>query len=116
MAYAEPKKDEKVYQFAYVNSAGILVLVPGKMTYSEAIMALDGTAGVNAWTTETLDDLKSNYKVFGIYTEKQEHALALAAKFGQYLPAEVHGNGQYGHYHDKWHIYHVWFGEMFIYP
>lgn len=50
------------------------------------------------------------------YTEDQSHARMLAIIFGagKYSP-EVHGNGQYGHYHDSTHSFHIWFGAPIIY-
>ena len=52
---------------------------------------------------------------WGIYTHKQVHAKALAISIGIITPPEVHGSGMYGHYNDKKHSFHIWFGGMMNY-
>jgi hypothetical protein len=54
---------------------------------------------------------------WGIYTNNQGYALALAVAFGalQSEAPQVHGNGYYGHYHDGRHKFHIWYGGKIWY-
>ena len=52
---------------------------------------------------------------WGIYTKTKSAAKALASTFKWSGAPEVHGSGKYGHYHDKTHSFHVWFGKPQIY-
>ena len=53
--------------------------------------------------------------VWGIYAYTQEAAKALAYIFGGTSAPEVHGSGCYGHYNDKNHVFHVWYGGKITY-
>lgn len=55
------------------------------------------------------------YSTWGIYTHYQIHAKALAVSIGVTTPPEVHGSGKYGHYNDKAHSLHIWFGGILNY-
>jgi hypothetical protein len=45
-----------------------------------------------------------------MYTTNQAYACALATMLGCTSKPEVQGPGYYGHYHDKNHIIHIWYG------
>ncbi len=78
------------------------------MTYSEALVALSCSAAANS--------LMKNHKGYwGIYTNNQAYAKALAVTFGGTAKPEVHGDGYYAHYHDANHRFHVWYGGKIRY-
>lgn len=58
--------------------------------------------------------LKSLGYAVGMYTHDQKDAAALATIFNYGSP-EVHSSGQYGHYNDTNHYFHIWFGGMLQY-
>ena len=104
----EPPSYEKVYRMAYLTNKGELKTDYKKMTYLEAVAYLS--------LSSTIDLNNQKYgKTWGVYTNKQSYAKALAVAFGCYKKPEVHGNGFYGHYHDKDHRYHIWFGGKILY-
>ncbi len=98
-----PPKKERVYQLAYANNKGEIIRLPGKMTYDEAFLALGGSAAVNSL-------MKDHKGYWGIYTNDQAYAKALAVVFGGTNKPEVHGDGYYAHYHDASHKFHVCYG------
>ena len=62
------------------------------------------------------DSMYNKYgKVWGIYTQNQAHAKALANAFDCNKKPEVHGDGDYGHYHDGEHLFHIWYGGKISY-
>ena len=98
-----PRRGDYVYQLAYVNSIGSLIRLGQKMTYEQALIALNASAIVNY--------LKQNHRhLWGIYTYSQAYAKRLAYAVGLGGGPEVHTAGYYGHYHDSTHEYHIWFG------
>jgi len=109
-----PSTNDKVYQFAYVNKlTGSLVRMPFRMNYAEAVTAV-GATGVANSVASTLNS--DHPGLWGVYTNDQAYAKALAASFGGFIsPPEVHGSGFYGHYHDFLHRFHVWFGGQLSY-
>ncbi len=131
-----PKFKAKVYQVAYLSSFGALIRMPGKLTFSEALIALGvtGAANVTLNSRFTYDKGRSSEaqreaqrqpniddsKDWGVYTHSQAYAKALAVVLGwnenpdsmHGLP-EAHGHGRlgyYGHYHDFTHSMHIWYG------
>ena len=46
----------------------------------------------------------------GVYADKKYAAKALAFVLKADSAPEVHGRGYYGHYHDKNHLIHIWYG------
>lgn len=50
-------------------------------------------------------------KLWGIYADTQPAAKALAVATGSYKAPEVHKHGHYGHYHDRKHLIHIWYGN-----
>lgn len=103
-----PPTRSRVYQLAYANSKGEIIRLPGKMTYNEAVAALYGSAKVNSL-------MKEHKGYWGIYTNNQANAKALAVAFGGKGRPEVHGSGYYAHYHDAQHRFHVWYGGKIRY-
>ena len=101
-----PNNDEYVYRPAYVDkSTGVLVTTGPAMNFRNAKATLELDRGLNA--------IVNNQKIMGIYTSSQEHAKALALATGANKNAlsEVHNNGYYGHYYDKFHRVHIWYGD-----
>ena len=108
----------KVFKLAYVKGKK-LFKVGKALTFVEALTIL----GVK----KAACSLKRRYKVsakrpkscktkdWGMYTSNQSYACALATMLGCASWPEVHGSGYYGHYHDKNHIIHVWFGSPIKY-
>ncbi len=77
------------------------------MTYATALVTLNGQKIYNK--------MNKHKSFWGIYTNKQSHARALAVAVGATKPPEVHGSGMYGHYHDKKHKVHIWYGGKKFY-
>lgn len=48
--------------------------------------------------------------LWGIYADKKSAAKALAFVLKSDSKPEVHGRECYGHYHDKNHLIHIWYG------
>ena len=48
--------------------------------------------------------------------DKKYAAKALAFVLGANSKPEVHGKENYGHYHDKKHLIHIWYGDPVIKP
>lgn len=90
-------------------SANLLVMIPGMMSYMEALTFLGATSSIA--------DMDRTYgkNNWDIYTKERTDAKALAIAVGATKAAEVHGDGYYGHYHDKNHKYHIFFGEPISY-
>ncbi|MBQ2694677.1 MAG: RHS repeat-associated core domain-containing protein [Clostridia bacterium] len=115
----------KDYQLAYVGADGVLVKTGSKMTFTEALVALGVTGATNSLSERykfkikkasgAVRSLESDGKDWGIYTDSQYSAKALAMVFGSNDPPEVHGSGYYGHYHDSTHSFHIWYGEPLYY-
>ena len=126
---ADVKVKEQVgehYYLAYVGEYGGMIKVGDKMTYAEALVML-GVSGVanntikvvqydkgsSSFAQRALEHLGSGH--WGIYSDSQVAAKALAVTFGYTSPPEVHGSGMYGHYHDSTHTFHIWFGGVLTY-
>ena len=54
--------------------------------------------------------------LLGIHADKKYAAKALAFVLKANSKPEVHGKENYGHYHDKNHLIHIWYGEPVIKP
>lgn len=52
---------------------------------------------------------------WGIYADSQGEAKALAVVLKCRKEPEVHDSGYYGHYHDKNHKIHIWYGQIIYY-
>lgn len=111
---------EKVYQMAYVDECGVLKKHHYKMDYFEALASLNCLSAINnlrrpkRYVRGTETDVKNYAKSthYGIYTFSQRHARYLAESIGIGGAPEVHKSGQYGHYHDHTHTFHIWFGGI----
>ena len=121
----------RVYYMAYVNKSGELIKVGNAMNFVEAIASLGISGATNTLNVvykypgysithnvvKNRKDYNSQGNVWGIYTNSQASAKALAVVFGCTGKPEVEGSGMYGHYHnggDK-HIFHIWFGGKITY-
>ena len=113
----------KVYQVAYVNEKGSLIRIMPYYNYFEALAMLGCLGACNNLRIAKEYDPSSyckahkevndlGYSTWGIYTHYQIHAKALAVSIGVTTPPEVHGSGKYGHYNDKAHSLHIWFGGI----
>ena len=71
------------------------------------------TSPAKKMTTSNRSCKGGNY--WGVYTHDQAHACALAYVFSCDTPPEVEQSGMYGHYHDKTHSFHIWFGGILNY-
>ena len=102
-----------------------------KMTFVQALGTLGITSAVNCITKKyNLTKAKFNKSVaksklsktgvknnlWGIYADKKYAAKALAFVLGANSKPEVHGKENYGHYHDKKHLIHIWYGDPVIKP
>lgn len=117
--------ESKVYQLAYINENGFLVRFPTKYSFVEALKLLGFSSAKNTLRQDyiynkekgsTAQNMLQPYsKKWGIYTNDQKHAKALASVCGAYMSPEVHGSGKYGHYHDFSHAFHIWYGGIITY-
>ena len=126
-----PLYRERVYYLAYINTAGRLEKVGQPMTFVGAMGALgitgashtlrnifqyDSDLGSRAQRTlEGMPNIRHSpgRSYWGIYTQRQDHAQALALVFGITGRPELHiGSGQrFFHFHDLGHNFHIWFGD-----
>lgn len=105
---------------AYVDESGVLKKHRYKMDYFEALASLNCLSAINnlrrpkRYVRGTETDVKNYAKSthYGIYTFSQRHARYLAESIGIGGAPEVHKSGQYGHYHDHTHTFHIWFGGI----
>lgn len=114
----------KVYQLAYINDKGELIKLSTKYSFVEALQLLGFTNAKNTLNQTfkyngggKAKNMIGGYSNWGIYTKEKAHAKAIAVVFGCNEAPEVHGSGNYGHYHDdaeKHHI-HIWFGGTISY-
>ena len=130
----------RVYQFAYLDKTGLIVL-PTKMNYIEAYSVLLACGIINNSAVGTLSSELKDFKLsaalatlvnniksrnikagyVGIYTVSEESAAKLAYMAGGFFrnkaESEVHdktkGSGYYYHFHDFTHSIHVWYGTAF---
>lgn len=110
---------------AYLDDDGNLNVVGRNMTFTQAIAKLGITGATNTlknkykYNTKVPSSAESQMtgygKYWGIYTNSQAYAKALAVVFGCDEVPEVHGDGYYGHYHDSTHSFHIWFGNPISY-
>ncbi len=130
----------KVYQFAYLDKSGLVVL-PTKMNYIEAYGVLLSCGIINNSAVGVLSSELNNFTLsgtlatlvntikskavkagyVGIYTISESDAAKLAYAAGGFFrgeaQSEVHdkteGSGYYYHFHDFTHSIHVWYGNPF---
>ena len=117
--------NSSVYYLAYVNSKGELIKIGKAMNYSEALAALGVSGAANTLnkvytynrgkSSKAQRELERKSSNWGIYTNNQTAAKALAIVFGFAGKPEVHGSGMYGHYHDSTHTFHIWYGGKITY-
>ena len=123
---AHNPEQQKVYQMAYINEKGGLIRFGPYYDYFGALKILGCLAAYNnlrraieydnsRYCDAHKEADKRGASHWGIYTHKQVHAKALAISIGIITPPEVHGSGMYGHYNDKKHSFHIWFGGMMNY-
>ena len=123
---AHNPEQQKVYQMAYINEKGALIRFGPYYDYFGALKILGCLAAYNnlrraieydnsRYCDAHKEADKRGASHWGIYTHKQVHAKALAISIGIITPPEVHGSGMYGHYNDKKHSFHIWFGGMMNY-
>lgn len=113
------------YKLAYLFNND-LEKIGRKMTYLEALTTLGITSAANRITKRyNLSKAKFNKSVakrilqtkqdknnlWGIYADKKYAAKALAFALKSDSGPEIHGSGHYGHYHDKNHLIHIWYGK-----
>ncbi len=94
-----------IYYWAYLGSDGFLHKVVPGIGYREAVLSL----GVEIVRKDKASKYGKNR--WGVYTEQQIDAKALAVAFGWTSPPEAHGINYFGHYHDNTHAFHIWFGS-----
>lgn len=97
-----------------------------KLTFVQALTTLGITSAANRITKKyNLSKGKFNKSVakrklskkgvrdnlWGIYADKKYAAKALAFVLKSDSAPKVHGRGFYGHYHDKNHLIHIWYGK-----
>jgi hypothetical protein len=98
-----PPAIDKPYQAAYVDSKTNKLKKAGPaMTQTEAIGVIK--------TEGELAKIVGTKKNIGIYAYDQGYAKSLATAVGANEFDQAHGRGYFGHYHDKNHKYHIWFG------
>lgn len=117
--------ENKVYQLAYINKQGELIRLYTKYSFTEIVALLGITGVVNlsnqyeyakqSEAQSTVQPLAKGKRFWGVYTHSQSAAKALAYVFSCDQPPEVHGSGMYGHYNDKTHSFHIWFGGKITY-
>ena len=116
----------KMILISYVNEKGSLIRIMPYYNYFEALAMLGCLGACNNLRIAKEYDPSSyckahkevndlGYSTWGIYTHYQIHAKALAVSIGVTTPPEVHGSGKYGHYNDKAHSLHIWFGGILNY-
>ncbi len=113
------------YKLAYLFNNN-LIKFGKKLTFVQALTTLGITSAANRITKKyNLSKVKFNKSVakrklskkqikdnlWGIYADKKYAAKALAFVLRSDSRPEVHGRGYYGHYHDKNHLIHIWYGE-----
>ncbi len=120
----------RVYQMAYISAQGSLIRFGIKMNFAEALAAIGCTAVINLSQRSYFnrggslyEEYKSKSDAWGIYASNQSAAKALAVVTGcleadkspyyshGYNGPEFHGAGQYAHYHDYTHSFHIWYGS-----
>lgn len=109
------------YQLAYIDVNGNLLKVGKKMDLVEALTCLgikEASSCIEERYTmpnhfKSPDVIKS--KKWGIYADSQEDAKTLAVVLNSDAAPKVHGSGYYGHYHDKTHQIHIWYGQPLFY-
>ncbi|MEL7569484.1 MAG: RHS repeat-associated core domain-containing protein [Eubacteriaceae bacterium] len=112
----------KPYMLAYLRK-NMVHTIKQPMNFKEACIALGATGATNSLkkrsyevgTSSAYLDLFSHSSYWGIYATTQKAAKALAMVFGCNTLPEVHGSGQYGHYHDGKHKFHIWYGNKIKY-
>ncbi len=116
----------KVYYLAYITTKGELAKIGKPMNFQTALASLGITGASNSLNKRykynkkksssaqrTLQPLGSGQ--WGIYTNSQTAAKALAIVLGYNSAPEVEGTNMYGHYHDSTHSFHIWFGGKMSY-
>ena len=109
----------KVYRVAY--AIGKQLVQVGKwLTFVEALSVLGIKKAAYSLSRRYSVKIKKRpanclTKNWGMYTKKQSYACALATVLGCNSDPEVNGSGYYGHYHDKKHVIHIWYGEPIVY-
>lgn len=105
--------NSKVFKLAYASGSS-LITVGKSLSLVEALTILGVKKAACSLTRRYTVTAKrpSSCKTsdWGMYTTNQPYACALATMLGCTSKPEVHGSGYYGHYHDKNHIIHVWYG------
>ena len=90
-----------------------IIKLPSKMDIVEANFVAGGQKFINKLSKKVRNRLEKVRKkgLWGIYTKEQPYAKTLAILYGaKKKKAEVHGSGYYGHYHDRDHNVHIWYG------
>lgn len=127
---ARKQNSKKKYYLAIVNTkTNDLQRIGMKMSFKGALLALGFTGATNsikkrlthskgAMAPKPREYKESNEKkdkadavVWGIYTSNKRDAKSLAVVTGSNAKPEVHGDGYYGHYHDRYHMIHIWYGS-----
>lgn len=105
--------NSKVFKLAYVSGA-VLIKIGKALSFVEALSILGVKKAACSLTrrfrvtANRPSSCKSSQ--WGMCSTSQAYACALATMLGCTSKPEVHGSGYYGHYHDKDHIIHIWYG------
>ena len=103
----------RVFKLAYASGTA-LIKVGKSLSFVEALTVLGvkkaacSLARRYSVTAKRPKECKSGD--WGMYSTSQMYACGLATVLGCTSAPEVHGSGYYGHYHDKDHIIHIWYG------
>lgn len=114
LSNVKPKTtNSKVFKLAYV-CGSLLIKVGTSLSFVEALTILGVKKAACSLTRRYTVTAKRpslcKSSDWGMYTTNQAYACALATMLGCTTQPEVHGSGYYGHYHDKNHIIHIWYG------
>jgi hypothetical protein len=116
----DPDPDDRPYRLAYGKKNGELLIENiFQLTFGEAKKVLKKVKNVKKPKLKYMKKARKYWEKypdkFGIYTLLQVHAKALAMALDIKTPPEVHDPGLYGHYNDKKHNYHIWYGLPIFY-
>lgn len=130
----EKRQKGKPYRLAYIGKRSKLIKFGKKLHFCEALTILGVSKGVQAaakslkkrvsltkkqfrgskaW--KLLSKCKTQIGLVGIFADSKVAAKTLALATGSHKDPEVHKSGYYGHYHDKNHVVHIWYGEPIYY-
>ena len=105
--------NSKVFKLAYVWGTE-LVKVGASMSFVTALTVLGvkkaACSLARRYSINPQRPTSCKGSKWGVYSTSQAYAAALAIMLGCTSSPEVHNPGEYGHYHDKNHHIHIWYG------